>query len=338
MKNLILFIPIILLLSFSSCERVFFESPPENNPIGLFEDLWQNFDDYYANFEQRNVDWQEIYDTYRPIVSLETTEDELWEIFKSMLRPLDDGHVSLIRPNDQYFYSNLVYDQLIDDDLFNLDLIKEKYLNNDYKVNGYEINTYGWLEGNVGYWHMFWTTDNFESIDEILDEFNTADGLIIDFRHNGGGQLTYPFSNFGRLTNQRRFTHRTKTINGPDKNDFSDWFEWYVEPKGKYFDKPIVLITDRYTISAAERILMAFKTLPNVTTLGETTSGGLSTKIVKQMANGWYFSVCPQIVEFADGHSYEGIGFAPDIAVKNTSEEMLGGKDRTLEEAIKQFN
>jgi C-terminal processing protease CtpA/Prc len=338
MKNLILYLPIILLLGLSSCEKTFFQEEPANNPEALFEELWQNFDQYYASFEQRNVDWNETYNTYRPLVNMETTNDELWNIFKSMLRSLDDGHVSLIRPDDKYYFSNLILDEKIDDELFDLDMIKHEYLNDDYTINGYDINTFGWLEGNIGYWHMFWTTDNFEYVDVILDKFDTADGLVIDFRHNGGGQMTYAFTNFGRFTQEERLTHRTKTINGPNKGDFSDWFEWTIKPKGKYFDKPIVLITDRYTISAAERILMAFKTLPNVTTLGETSSGGLSTKIVKQLQNGWYYSVCPQIVEYVDGNVYEGIGFAPDIPVKNTLEEVQNGTDRTLDKAMSQFN
>lgn len=337
MKHLTYSISILLLLVFTSCEKSFFEAAPENNPEALFEEMWQSYDEYYANFEQRNVDWQDSYDLYRPQVSSETSDDELWDIFKDMLRPLDDGHVSLISPDHKKYTSNLIMDQLIDDELFNLDIIKSNYLNNDFKINGYDINTYGWLEGNIGYWHMFWTTDNFEDIDVILDEFDSADGLVIDFRHNGGGQMTYAFANFGRLTNQERLTHRSKTIDGPNEGDFSEWFEWKIEPKGKYFDKPIVLITDKYTISAAERVLMAFKALPNVTFVGETSSGGLSTKIVKQLQNGWYYSVCPQIIEYTDGISYEGIGFEPDVYVKNTIEEVQDGTDKTLDEAMNQF-
>ncbi len=36
-----------------------------------------------------------------------------------------------------------------------------------------------------------------------------------------------------------------------------------------------------------------------------------------------------------DGNSYEGIGLAPDIYIKNTIQEMEVGLDKTLEEAIK---
>ena len=325
---------IIILFSISSCTDVFFETEPLNNPIGLFEELWQSFEEDYAIFEERNVDWKAQYDLYRPQVTDQTTDDELHDIFRNMLRPLDDGHVSLVAPNKKYYFSNLIYDERIDDELFDLDVIKENYLDSDYSINGYDLNTYGLLEGNIGYVHMVWVSDNFPGIHEILDDFENTNGLIIDFRHNGGGDLTWAFENFGRFTDQERYTHRTKTKNGKGKDDYDEWHEWRIYPKGRYYDRPIVLLTDRFTLSAAERATMAFKSLPNVTQIGDTTSGGISTKVLHELPNGWYYSVCPQKSEFLDGKSYEGIGFDPDISVINTMEEINNGIDRTLEAAL----
>jgi len=54
--------------------------------------------------------------------------------------------------------------------------------------------------------------------------------------------------------------------------------------------------------------------------------------------NGWYYTICPQKIEWKDGKSYEGIGLPPDIYVKNTPSEMAGGQDKTLEAALAIFN
>ena len=59
--------------------------------------------------------------------------------------------------------------------------------------------------------------------------------------------------------------------------------------------------------------------------------------IGRELVNGWYFTVCPQIVEFMDGKSYEGIGMIPDITVQNTEEDMDAGQDKTLEMALEVF-
>jgi carboxyl-terminal processing protease len=319
-----------------SCESLLFEPVPVNDPEALFENLWTTFETDYAPFEQRNVNWQEQYEIFRPQVTANTTDDELYLIFTQLLRTLNDGHISLVTPNRKIFNSNIYFDQEKSDSLFNLDLIESKYLNNDFEENGAGGNIFGKI-GNIGYWHIRWISDNLLSTDEILDFFETTDGLIIDLRNNAGGDMTYTFSEMGRLTDQVRFTHRSKTKNGPGADDYTEWYNWDLSPGTPYFDKPIVLITDRYTISAGERTTMALKTLPNLTHIGDTTNGAHSTKIGKELPNGWYYSVSPQIIEVAEGVSMEGIGLIPDILVKNTIEEIEAGRDKSLEAAIAMF-
>src|SRR5215831_11080894 len=65
------------------------------NPEKNFKSLWKTFHNRYPFFELRKVDWQRQYDTYRPKVTSKTSDDELFDIFRRMLDPLDDGHVEL---------------------------------------------------------------------------------------------------------------------------------------------------------------------------------------------------------------------------------------------------
>ena len=331
---------IILLVSivcFIGCEKLLFEPEPENNPEALFEELWSTFNKDYACFDERNVNWQEQYDFFRPQVSSYTSDEELLIIFKSLLSTLNDGHVQLATPyEEKLFFSDSIYNLRIDDDLFDLDVIKSNYLNTELLENGYGGNTYGKI-GNLGYVHIEFIGENLRSIHEILDHFSSVDGLIIDLRHNYGGNFTYAFSEFGRFTNEERYVFRSKTKSGPGPNDYTEWYSWSVYPTGEYYDKPIVLITDRYTGSAADRTTMLLKALPNVIHVGETTNGNFGTKIGKELVNGWYYTVVTQKIEFMDGQLYEGIGLSPNIYVKNTHSEMENGQDKTLEEALLQF-
>lgn len=326
----------ILVFALSSCEKTFFEPEPAQAPEAIFENLWSTFYTDYGPFEERGVDWEEQYGIYRPLVTANTSDEELISVIKNMLRSLNDGHVSFTTPNSNVFYSNIFVDQRIDDELFDLEVIKTNYLDNNFEENGYGLNTYGWL-GNIGYWHIDAIGENMLETNTILDYFKDADGLIIDLRHNGGGDFTYTFSEFGRFTNEDRLVYRSKTKNGVGPNDFTDWYDWHVNPSGEYFDKPIVILTDRYTISAGERSVMAFKTLPNVTHIGDTTNGSIATKIGKELANGWFYSVVTQKTVFADGQSFEGPGIPPDVIIKNTTANMANGIDSTLEAALGQF-
>ena len=70
-------------------------SDPEVN----FDILWHTFNEYYAFFDRRFVDWQAQYDLYRPQVTAKTTGEELETIFKNMLAPLTDDHVILETTN-----------------------------------------------------------------------------------------------------------------------------------------------------------------------------------------------------------------------------------------------
>lgn len=336
MKTITHLSALIFIFILTGCQELIFETDPASDPEAIFEQVWNTYNTDYASFEQRGVDWQEQYSLFRPRVNQETTEDELHEIITEMLASLNDMHVFFVAPGRKIFHSNVYFNQKPGYDLFDLELVKEEYMSSESMELGYGGIVMGWI-GNTGYVHFKWISDNFLDMNKVLDHFSEAEGLIIDLRHNGGGDFTWTFSEMGRLTNEERYVFRSKTKNGPGKEEFSDWYEWNIYPSGEYFDKELVLLTDRYTGSAAERATMALKTLPNLVHMGDTTNGGHSTMIGRELPNGWCFTVCTQVIEFRDGKCYEGVGMIPDIISINTSEEMDAGIDRTLEKALARF-
>ncbi|HBO53432.1 MAG TPA: hypothetical protein DD471_15700, partial [Planctomycetes bacterium] len=64
-------------------------------PEKVFEELWGVFNERYAFFKLRGVDWKAQYRKHRPRVSAKTTDDELFRILSELLAPLKDGHVTL---------------------------------------------------------------------------------------------------------------------------------------------------------------------------------------------------------------------------------------------------
>lgn len=331
--NTLLGISIYAIL-FTGCEKLFVEEPA-NNPVAVFENLWTTFNEEYAPFDERNVDWDAELSNYRSLVTDQSTDDELFDVLSQLLETLDDGHVSLTAPGKNIFFSNRIRREKIDDELFDLSVIKNNYLETNFKEGDETSYVYGKVKNeNIGYIFFDHVGENFLILNDFLSEFETVDGLIFDFRHNQGGDFTYCFSEMGRLTNEERFVFQSKTKNGKSKNDYTEWKKWFIEPAGNYIEKPIVVLTDRYTISAGERSVMAFKTLPNVTLMGDTTNGAHGTMIGRELANGWFYSLVPQKVELYDGKSYEGIGLAPDIQVKNQLSEIESGTDKILQAAI----
>jgi carboxyl-terminal processing protease len=323
--------PMVILVA--GCEKMFVEQPA-NNPEAVFENLWITFQEEYAPFEERNVNWDELYTTYRPLITASSDDEALFSAITQMLAHLDDGHVTLTAPDKPLFNSNKIFNERIDDSLFSIPIIKT-YLEAGFQEGENNSYIYGKIKNeNVAYMYFDYVQENFFKLNDFIETYEDVNGFIFDFRHNQGGDFTYCFTEMGRLTNESRYVFRSKTKNGPGANDYTDWFEWYIHPDGDFVDKPIIVLTDRFTISAGERSVMAFKTLPNVTVMGDTTSGAHGTMIGRELPNGWFYSLVPQKVELFDGQTYEGIGLAPDIYSKNELEDIYLGIDNTLQTAI----
>lgn len=325
-------------LGFSGCSE-FFDDPPANSPDTIFDDVWSSFNEEYAPFDERNVDWSAEYSKFSSGLDETSKDDELYEALTGLLATLDDGHVTLTVPGKEIFRSNSVLREKTDDELFNTEVIRNNYLENNFRTGEEDSYIFGRIRGeNIGYILFDHIGDNLFIMNEFLDEFESSDGLIIDLRHNQGGDFTYSFSEMGRLTDRKFFIFRSKTKNGKGKNDYTAWKEWYLEPSGRFINKPIVVLTDRYTISAGERTVMALRELPHVTVIGDTTNGAHGTMIGRETANGWFYSLVPQKVELPDGRSLEGIGLPPDIIVENELTEISTGTDKVLETAIELLN
>ena len=67
-----------------------------DDPMANYNMLWQSMNDYYAFFDLREVDWNQVDQISRPRVSQIFDDAGLIGLFQEMLTPLRDGHVDLI--------------------------------------------------------------------------------------------------------------------------------------------------------------------------------------------------------------------------------------------------
>ena len=74
------------------------------DPLKNINAFWKVFNEKYAFFDVRSVDWQKQKETYFPQVTDKTSPDQLFEIMSRMIEPLNDGHVELkARALNRYF-------------------------------------------------------------------------------------------------------------------------------------------------------------------------------------------------------------------------------------------
>lgn len=331
MKNLIFILISMLLLS--SCEATLFEKAPDTNAEAVFEEIWTNFDAYYAPFEERNVDWDALYAEFRPQLNANSTDEDLYRVVTQMITKLDDGHVSLTAPNKKVYFANRVFREKPEDNLYNKEVIQTNYLNGQFEEA--EHTFYGKI-GNIPYINLNVVNAEWSYLQDALKLNPDAPGIIIDLRHNQGGDFTFALQEIEKLNAEKHLVFKSRTKNGPGKEDFTEWHEWYLKAKGSYAGKILVLI-DHYTVSAGERATLILKSMPNVTLIGEATNGALSTMVARGVSNGWYHTLATQDVIAFNGEVYEGKGIPADVQVKNTLERLAQGKDDVLERALERL-
>lgn len=67
---------------------------PETN----FEAFWETFNEHYPSFATKGVDWKSVYEKYRPQITSNTSDLELYLVFREMITLIQDGHVKMEVP------------------------------------------------------------------------------------------------------------------------------------------------------------------------------------------------------------------------------------------------
>ena len=321
---------------------------PEKN----FEALWRTFHNRYPFFELRNVDWKKQYDTYRPKVTKDTSDDELFDIFCQMLDPLDDGHVELIAKasgdrKKRYFTAEKktrFRQEFTSRQVERLFKTTAKTL----VANGFEqpAQTDAWIlhycrSRAFGYIRILELEGVGKrrltaALDRIARDFQDLGGFIIDIRDCPGGEDSVAITIIDRFCDRKRIAFHRKTKIGPGEDDFTPLKTWHIEPQGDaQFTGPIVLLTCDSVFSGGEAFALAIKQLPHVTIIGDYTNGIFSYQLEKKLPNGWEYCLSYQKYFSADMVCYEGKGVPVDIELFNKKADIRDGIDPLITRALK---
>ena len=96
---------ILLFVLLSSCAKLIIDEDEPNTQSNNFEIFWNDFDQHYSLFTVRNTNWNELYETYRPQVNDNITDEELWKILSNLIQHLDDSHTVLYDGNGKSYRS-----------------------------------------------------------------------------------------------------------------------------------------------------------------------------------------------------------------------------------------
>ena len=332
MKHLNILFLLIGLLSATSCIR---EDVSGNTPEANFESLWKIIDEQYCFLDYKKqeygLDWDQVHDAYAKRITPSMGWEALFEVLSEMVAELRDGHVNLTSS-----LASSQYRQWFDSYPRNFsDSIQSIYLKKDY--NQSSGLTYQILENNIGYIYCSSFSNGIGdgNLDQTLNRLAICDGLIIDVRNNGGGNLTTAQKLAARFTNQKTLvgymTHKT----GKGHSDFSNPYPVYIEPSnGIRWQKRAVVLTNRRSFSATNDFVNSMKQFPLITIVGDKTGGGSGLPFTSEIPCGWSrrFSASPMLDPQMNQIEF---GINPDVKIDMTSEDMQKGKDTMIEYACK---
>lgn len=317
-------------LAFASCVD---DEEYNDSPTGNFEALWHLIDEHYCYFsykkQQYGLDWNQVYENYKPRVSAAITPGQLFEILGDMLGELRDGHVNMYSSADVSRYWSWKEDFPANYS----DSLERRYLGTDYKIaSGLKYRV---LDDNVGYirYESFSKGIGEGNLDEVISELMLCRGLIIDIRNNGGGILNYAERFASRFFNEKTLVGYLQHKTGKGHDDFSTKEEQWQEPSSNLrWHKKVCLLTNRGVYSAANEFVKIMAVLPDVTIVGDRTGGGGGMPMSNQLPNGW-------IVRYSAVPSYDRngkdieFGIDPDVFVAISDADYARGVDTIIETA-----
>lgn len=327
----------------SLIDITFTPAPAATNtsPTINFDTLWKEFDNRYSFFEIKKINWDSLYAVYRPQVTSQTSDNQLFQIMSQLLANLKDGHVNLATPFGSYYYNR--WYAKYPTNFLGLNAVA-RYFVADYGSLAGGMMRYGKVTSDIGYLYIgpnlmgdigVWS----QAIDVVIDALKGMKGIIVDIRSNGGGNDGLGAIVASRFADQQRAYSYIRWRQGPKHSDFTDFQAATIAPQGVFqYKGPVVLLTNRSCFSSAEGTILMFRVLPNVTSIGDTTGGGSANPIALQLPNGWSYRVSRWIQYTAQKTVFEGIGLPPDIPVRISVADSAAGRDAILERAIQRLS
>lgn len=328
------------------CQKEIDWTPPE-----LFEAYVELFEVHYPFFSVREVDWAKRAEQIRPTISEGTTDLELFEAMAKMIKDLDDGHVGLSAMidneshsartggEDTYSRLRLAHRESGQDSTFGNYVneweqrLRKSIVDRTLGGEGKEVAggriIWGRAHSRIGYLYIdgmggyaVGDTDTqlkvlHQTLNEVLKELSDTDAIIIDISFNGGGSDLFSIEIASHFADQERvgfskwparhkIYQQTRSVT-PIRDSQEDAVN---------YSKPVYLVTNDVTASAAEIFTMCMRAMPNVTTIGLPTEGALSDILSKSLPNGWSLGLSNEVYVDHLGVCYEGPGVPPEIRME----------------------
>ena len=314
----------------TSCEKMLLHPDSEAEPMVVFEYLWQDVRNRYSYIDVKRINWDSIGEAYSKHFYSGMSEKELFEVLSEMLFELRDGHVNLSSDFDRS--RNWSWFQQYPDN-YNQNIIDKNYLKKDFLITGPLQNQ---VIDSILYvnYRSFGNTIDDKHINALMDRAKGMHGIIIDVRHNGGGNLNNGYKLASCFADSSMVYAYQRYKTGPGPENFTSWGEMTIEPrKGERFGGPVVLLTNRRSYSASTFFAQMMRVIPRATVIGNNTGGGGGIPMFGELPNGWRYRFSATQTVTPEGDHIE-LEVPADIQADIQTGDEARGIDSIIELAL----
>jgi carboxyl-terminal processing protease len=169
---------------------------------------------------------------------------------------------------------------------------------------------------------------------QAVDQFRSSDGIVIDLRGNPGGLAGMMMGISGHFVNERKTLGVMKTretelrfVSNPR----------LVSADGQRvlpYSGPVAILVDAMSGSASECFAGGMQSIGRARVFGQPSMGQALPALFDRMPNGDVLIHAYGDFVTAEGTRLEGRGVIPDETVPLVREDLLAGRDPTLEAAL----
>ena len=189
----------------------------------------------------------------------------------------------------------------------------------------------------------FNTEYSIENLLGLIISNNNPDAIILDLRMNGGGSLGVMWNAMSvfmpQSVSELKYGFNREKV-GPLPGNFGaeKYFAVFGRNNTKFTNKPVVVLVNRLSVSAAEHATMALREMKrynrNIKIVGDYTFGATSFIVERTLPNGIQYTLVNSKTSDINHVVVEKTGVKPDEQVFLTAGAVKLGRDEQMERAI----